>query len=165
MEALRRTSERLDIFCQAGAISAASVAVRSGCAAREIHPRGQATPPRSHLSSEGLGAPLLGFQRGSPSFRLVVLSRNLTASRSWDTVLWLDGHPQGRRPIAEQRTSGKVRSPRCPILLSWSCRPSTSRRARDSGRGSAAGSLGTTGRRSRSPLSSYRDSQVHVPFL
>ena len=33
-----------------------------------------------------------------PSFRLLVLSRNLTADRSWDTILWLDGRLE-RRPI------------------------------------------------------------------
>ena len=31
-----------------------------------------------------------------PAFRLLVLSRNLTADRSWDTILWLDGRRAGR---------------------------------------------------------------------
>ena len=99
MEALRRMSERLDIFCQAGAINAASwpsdlVAlledaiheVRRPRACRIFHPKVWA----------------LRFldPSGDPSFRLVVLSRNLTASRSWDTILWLDGQPPGRRVIA-----------------------------------------------------------------
>ena len=34
-----------------------------------------------------------------PSYRLLVLSRNLTADRSWDTILWLDGRPE-ERPLA-----------------------------------------------------------------
>ena len=37
-----------------------------------------------------------------PMYRLLVLSRNLTADRSWDTMLWLDGRA-GRRPIARNR--------------------------------------------------------------
>ena len=34
-----------------------------------------------------------------PSYRLLVLSRNLTGDRSWDTILWLDGRPE-ERPLA-----------------------------------------------------------------
>lgn len=99
MEALRRMSDRLDIFCQAGAISAARwpsdlVAlleksiheVKRPRAGRIFHPKVWAL--RSLDPS------------GDPSFRLVVLSRNLTASRSWDTVLWFDGRIRDRRPIA-----------------------------------------------------------------
>lgn len=41
-----------------------------------------------------------------PTYRLLVLSRNLTLDRSWDTVLRLDGRPTGRpkarnRPLAD----------------------------------------------------------------
>ena len=99
MEALRRMSDRLDIFCQAGAISAAEwpsdlVAlleksiheVKRPRAGRIFHPKVWAL--RSLDPS------------GDPSFRIVVLSRNLTASRSWDTVLWFDGRIRDRRPIA-----------------------------------------------------------------
>ena len=107
MEALRRMSERLDIFCQAGAISAASwrsdlVAlleksiheVRRPRAGRIFHPKGWAL---RFLDSSA-----------EPCYRLVVLSRNLAASRSWDTVLWFDGQPQGRQPIANNAPLGRL---------------------------------------------------------
>ena len=107
MEALRRTSERLDIFCQAGAISAARwpsdlVALLE----KSIH---EVRRPRSYriFHPKVWALRLLG-PAGEPSFRLVVLSRNLTASRSWDTVLWLDGQPQGRRPSANNAPLGRL---------------------------------------------------------
>ena len=99
MEALRRMSERFDIFCQAGAISAAKwpsdlVALLE----KSIH---EVRRPRSgRIFHPKVWALRLLDPAGDPSFRLVVLSRNLTASRSWDTILWLDGQPQGRRPHA-----------------------------------------------------------------
>ena len=63
MEALRRMSERLDIFCQAGAISAARwpsdlVALLENVIHEVGRPR-----PGPHLPSEGLGAPIPGSIR------------------------------------------------------------------------------------------------------
>ena len=46
---------------------------------------------RAHLPSEDVGAPIPRRIRGAFAYRLVVLSRNLTADRSWDTILWMDG--------------------------------------------------------------------------
>ena len=99
MEALRRTGERMDIFCQAGAISAARwpsdlVALLE----KSIHEVRRPRPDR--IFHPKVWALRLLNPAGDPAFRLVVLSRNLTASRSWDTILWLDGQPQGRRPNA-----------------------------------------------------------------
>ena len=107
MEALRRTSERLDIFCQAGAISAARwpsdlVALLE----KSIHEVRRPRPGR--IFHPKVWALRLLDPTGAPSFRLVVLSRNLTASRSWDTVLWLDGQPQGRRPSANNAPLGRL---------------------------------------------------------
>ena len=107
MEALRRTSERLDIFCQAGAISAGRwpsdlVALLEN----SIH---EVRRPRSNcIFHPKVWALRLLDPEGNPSFRLVVLSRNLTASRSWDTILRLDGQPQGRRPIANNAPLGRL---------------------------------------------------------
>ena len=110
MEALRRMSERLDIFCQAGAISAAAwpsdlVALLE----KSIHEVRRPRPGR--IFHPKVWA--LRFLDSSDEswYRLVVLSRNLTASRSWDTVLWFDGKPQGRRPIADNAPLGR--------LLAW----------------------------------------------
>ena len=86
MEALRRTGERLDIFCQAGAISAARwpsdlVALLE----KSIHEVRR--PRQDRIFHPKVWALRLLNPAGDPSFRLVVLSRNLTASRSWDTIL------------------------------------------------------------------------------
>ena len=107
MEALRRMSERLDIFCQAGAISAARwpsdlVALLE----KSIHEVRRPRPDR--IFHPKVWALRLLDPAGDPSFRLVVLSRNLTASRSWDTILWLDGKPQGRRPSANNAPLGRL---------------------------------------------------------
>ena len=101
-------SERLDIFCQAGAISAARwpsdlVALLE----KSIHEVRRPRPYRI-FHPKVWALRLYGTQRENPSFRLVVLSRNLTASRSWDTILWLDGQPQGRRPRANNAPLGRL---------------------------------------------------------
>ncbi len=102
MEALRRMSEKLDIFCQAGAISAARwpsdlVALLENV----IHEVRRPRPGR--IFHPKVWALRFLDPSGKPAYRLVVLTRNLTADRSWDTILWLDGHPEGRRPIASNR--------------------------------------------------------------
>ena len=106
MEALRRMSERLDIFCQAGAISAARwpsdlVAPPENVIHEVKRPR------QGRIFHPKVWALRFLDPSGEPSFRLVVLSRNLTADRSWDTILWLDGKPQGRRPIANNAPLGR----------------------------------------------------------
>ena len=106
MEALRRMSERLDIFCQAGAISAAAwpsdlVALLE----KSIH---EVRRPRAgYIFHPKVWALRFSDSSNEPCYRLVVLSRNLTASRSWDTVLWFDGKPQGQRPIADNAPLGR----------------------------------------------------------
>ena len=107
MESLRRMSERLDIFCQAGAISAARwpsdlVALLE----KSIHEVRRPRPNR--IFHPKVWALRLLDPAGNSSFRLVVLSRNLTAHRNWDTILWLDGQPQGRRPNANNAPLGRL---------------------------------------------------------
>ena len=106
MAPLRQMSERFDIFCQAGAINAAGwrsdlVALLEDC----IHEVNQ--PRENRIFHPKVWALRFVGPSGDPSFRLVVLSRNLTASRSWDTVLWLDGRPEGRQPIANNAPLGR----------------------------------------------------------
>ena len=102
MEALRRMSDRLDIFCQAGAISAGRwpsdlVALLENA----IHEVKRPRPGR--IFHPKVWALRYSDPSGEPALRFVVLSRNLTADRSWDTILWLDGHLPGRGPIAANR--------------------------------------------------------------
>ena len=46
---------------------------------------------------------------GAPIFRLLVLSRNLTADRSWDVCLQLDGQPTKKARVANQPISEFIR--------------------------------------------------------
>ena len=95
MEALRGMSDRIDIYCQAGAIGAGRwpsdlLALLEDVVHEVRRPRpGHIFHPKTWL---------LRFRDESqePSYRLLVLSRNLTADRSWDTILWLDGWRAGR---------------------------------------------------------------------
>ena len=106
MEALRRMSERLDIFCQAGAINAASwpsdlVALLE----KSIH---EVRRPRTgRIFHPKVWALRFIDSSDEPCFRLVVLSRNLTASRSWDTILWLDGWMRDQRYVANNAPLGR----------------------------------------------------------
>lgn len=104
LEALQRTSRRMSVWCQAGQIAAPGmphilysllepvvVAVRA--------PRGGVFHPKLWL---------LRFKAKDklPKLRLLILSRNLTPDRSWDTALWLDGEVGSRdhaynRPIVD----------------------------------------------------------------
>ena len=107
MEALRRMSGRLDIFCQAGAISAAAwpsdlVALLEN----SIHEVRRPRPNR--IFHPKVWALRFSDPSDGPCYRLVVLSQNLSASRSWDTILWFDGKPQGRRPIADNAPLGRL---------------------------------------------------------
>ena len=98
MEALREMGGRLDIFCQAGAIGAGRwpsdlVALLEGA----IH---QVSPPRpGHIFHPKVWVLRLLDRAQALSYRLLVLSRNLTDDRNWDTILWLDGRPE-ERPVA-----------------------------------------------------------------
>ena len=104
MEALRGMGRRFDIFCQRGAIGAGRwpsdlVALMEEVIHEVKRPRpGHIFHPKVWV--------LRFLDPGQvPRYRLLVLSRNLTADRSWDTILWLDGMPQeravpGNEPLA-----------------------------------------------------------------
>lgn len=95
MQSLRGMSDRIDIFCQAGAIGAGRwpsdlLALLEDVVHEVERPRpGHIFHPKTWV---------LRFRDESqePSYRLLVLSRNLTSDRSWDTILWLDGRRAGR---------------------------------------------------------------------
>ena len=120
MQSLRGMSERIDIFCQAGAIGAGRwpsdlLALLEDVVHEVKRPRpGHIFHPKTWV---------LRFRDESeePSYRLLVLSRNLTADRSWDTILWLDGRRVGQinessEPLAQfvGALSGLVVTPVSP---------------------------------------------------
>ena len=90
METMRNMSRRLDVFCQAGAINAGKwpsdlLALLENVIHEVRRPRpGHVFHPRVWV---------LRFldRSDQPSYRLLVLTRNLTADRSWDTIVRLDG--------------------------------------------------------------------------
>jgi hypothetical protein len=104
LEAVQRTATRIGIYCDQARIHVPSRARNLFAllepVVREVRaPRGGAFHPKlwllRFLPADGLQEPLL---------RLVVLSRNLTADRSWDLSLVLEGRPGARvRGRAENR--------------------------------------------------------------
>ena len=92
MESLRRMSERIDIFYQAGAISSGRWP-SDLLALLEDVVHGVRRPRPGHIFHPKVWALRYLDPSGEPLYRLLVLSRNLTADRSWDTLLWLDGRP------------------------------------------------------------------------
>lgn len=89
MEAVRAAADRLDIFCQAGQMTVpAKASDLVAFLEPMIHP---VRPPRAgRLFHPKVW--LLEFSDGADTaFRLICTSRNLTADRSWDVVVRLDG--------------------------------------------------------------------------
>ena len=103
LEALRRTTDRLSIFCQLGRISAPAkdhvlYGLLESCVVEVTAPQGGVFHPKIWV---------LRFERPAATpddvvLRLLVLSRNLTSDRSWDLSLSLDGKP-GKRTVAPNR--------------------------------------------------------------
>lgn len=102
MESIRACADRVDIFCQAGAVKVPTVAPDLFAFLEPmIHPVRRPRPGR-------LFHPKLWALRyvdeasGTYPARLLVLSRNLTADRSWDSCLRLDGFV-ARSPSASNK--------------------------------------------------------------
>ena len=101
MEALRGMSGRLDIFCQAGAISAGRwPSDLLALLENVIHEVRRPRP--GHIFHPKVWVLRFVDRSHEPSYRLLVLSRNLTGDRSWDTILWLDGRPEGEPRAANE---------------------------------------------------------------
>jgi hypothetical protein len=107
LEALRRVTERTTVYAQRGRmqVPAASHVLYGLLEPMVI----EARAPR-----EGAFHPKLWVLRfvepggeETPLVRLLVLSRNLTADRSWDLLLQLDGHPAGQY-VAGNRELGEL---------------------------------------------------------
>jgi hypothetical protein len=102
LEALRRTTDRLSIFCQQGRIGAPNLphvlyGLLESCVVQVTAPHGGVFHPKIWV---------LRFKRPGNDddvvLRLLLLSRNLTADRSWDLSLSLDGRP-GKRTVTQNR--------------------------------------------------------------
>ena len=96
MESLRGMSERFDVFHQAGAINSGTWP-SDLLALLEDVVHGVRQPRRRHIFHPKVWVLRFLDESHVPYFRLLVLSRNLTNDRSWDTLLWLDGK------VGEQR--------------------------------------------------------------
>jgi hypothetical protein len=96
LEALRRTSTRLSVYCQIGQITVPRMAhvlygLLEPMVAPVIAPLGGVFHPKLIV---------LRFEPTAPGqpvvFRTLVMSRNLTYDRSWDVALAVEGSPTGR---------------------------------------------------------------------
>ena len=96
LEALRRTSARLTVYCQIGQIAVPRMAhVLYGLLEPMVAPM---TAPLGGVFHPKLI--VLRFEPTAPGqpvvFRTLVMSRNLTYDRSWDVALAVEGSPTGR---------------------------------------------------------------------
>lgn len=109
MEAIHASADRLDIFCQAGKVTAPRGAselvtflepvvhqVRGPAPGRLFHPKLWLL---RYLSEDG-----------EHTYRLLCTSRNLTGDQSWDVVLRLDGAPTGRPSATNRPLAALVRA-------------------------------------------------------
>ena len=97
LEAVRLAAEKVDVFCQAGSIA---IPARASALLAFVEPmvHGVRRP------KGGLFHPKVWFvkyvdEEGSPSYRLLVLTRNLTNDRSWDIAVRLDSQDVASKPL------------------------------------------------------------------
>lgn len=91
LEAVRRHAANIDLFCQAGQIDLPDrYRPITAYLENSVHPSTARSP--HHLFHPKVW--VLRFRsESSTSYRLLVLSRNLTFSKSWDVVVRIDGVP------------------------------------------------------------------------
>ena len=95
LEGLRRSAERLVVFCQAGQIYVPKIPhILYGLLEPVVVP---VTAPLGGAFHPKLWALRFVREGEKPVLRVVVLSRNLTHDRSWDVALATEGAPTGRR--------------------------------------------------------------------
>ncbi|GAB3302564.1 phospholipase D family protein [Pseudoclavibacter terrae] len=87
LNAIRRAADRIDVFAQAGEISMGTTSKLVAFLEPMLHP----------VTARGIFHPkvwYLEYAAGEHrSYRFLCASRNLTADRSWDTLVRLDGTP------------------------------------------------------------------------
>lgn len=103
LEALRSSVDKIDIFFQNGYLAApAAYAKLNAFLEQSLHP---VRPPKpGHLFHPKVWMlEFSGLDDDEPmKYRLIVATRNLTSSVSWDVMVALDGEP-GTRPLASNR--------------------------------------------------------------
>ena len=127
MQAVNMASDRIDIFCQAGQIVVPpNAADLVACLESMVHP--VCSPHAGGLFHPKIW--LLEFRGGTETtFRFLCASRNLTADRSWDVVVRLDG-TRGHRPLASNNPLRELTS-RLPQWAITDLAPDRSARIRD----------------------------------
>jgi hypothetical protein len=109
LEAVRRTTDKLAIFCQQGRIGAPNLphvlyGLLEPCVVEVNAPNGGVFHPKLWM---------LRFEnqsdRNDVVLRLLVLSRNLSNDRSWDLSLSVDGVP-GKRAVTQNRSLADLMS-------------------------------------------------------
>lgn len=96
MQALRSTTNRVDVFAQAGMISSSAW---PGDLTALIEPMLHTVrrPRPGHLFHPKVWVLRFVDDEGVRSYRCIVSSRNLTPDRSWDVLLRLDSEPDSKR--------------------------------------------------------------------
>lgn len=108
LDAIRRAADRVDVFAQAGELSMGTRSDLVAFLEPMIHP----VAPRRGLFHPKVW--FLEYRAGEhTAYRFISASRNLTADRSWDVVVRLDGVParEGRR-----REAAAVNKPLVDLL-------------------------------------------------
>lgn len=114
LDALRRTSDKLALFCQGGQIHMPGsptplyiLLEQMVFPVRMPQRRGTAAYPSFHPKLW-----LICYQNAAQErlYRLVVLSRNLTFDRSWDVVWYMDGRVKGTHTDKNQPLCSFLRS-------------------------------------------------------
>lgn len=100
LQALRRASDKVDIFCQAGSIAVPRSADLVAFLEPMIH---QVVPPRGGLFHPKLWLLRFTAPDAAPRFRLLVLSRNLTHDNTWDIAVRLDSESLDDSPQETNR--------------------------------------------------------------
>lgn len=115
LEALRKTADKVALFCEGGQIKAPAKATPLYILLEKMVFEVNLANKKSFHPK--VWVVKYGNKRSEAIFRFVVLSRNLTFDRSWDVVFSMDGIPKEKTqssavPLADfvQYLAGKVRS-------------------------------------------------------
>lgn len=110
LETLRRTGDKVALFCQGGQIHVpannSSLYILLEKIVSEIQVKGQRTAPQYPSFHPKFWVVRYSDSTGNKLYRIVVLSRNLTFDRSWDVAVLLEGKLQKKlckksKPIAD----------------------------------------------------------------
>jgi hypothetical protein len=109
LDAVRRAAAKVDIFAQAGQVS---IEVPPSSLVAYLEPMVHPVEVKRGIFHPKVW--FLEYERGEErAYRFVCASRNLTADRSWDVVISLDGAPASAR---ERTAARKVNAPLVRLL-------------------------------------------------